>query len=437
MRDADRGATGVGRLHTWYLLAVGVSLVGLSCYIAMLGDLSISLTRFIIAFGLQFALYIVAIRIVFGLRDTRTRSLLLIFTVAIACRLPLIGSTPTLSNDIYRYLWEGRVIGAGFNPFSHAPDAPELEFLRDENFDAINHKHLQAIYPPAAQAAFVVGAFAHNGILSQKIIFALFDLATMVLLLLWLRARKRRPVLCAIYGWSPLVGLEFAHAGHMDSLGIFFLVLAALFFEKRRDVVGIVALALSFLAKYLSLVLVPFFICKRRYSAKLWIFAAVAVAGFLPFLGASTKLFSSLGVYGRHWNFNSVLFTGLEGLSISPDLIRATILLITALFAIYQGYRQTDFSRFAFLVIGCALLLSPTVYPWYVCWIVPFLCVFASWGWLFFSGAVVISYTVWHVYAQTGTWQVPAWALAIEYVPFFALLACDAYRARRLRRGAD
>jgi hypothetical protein len=85
--------------------------------------------------------------------------------------------------------------------------------------------------------------------------------------------------------------------------------------------------------------------------------------------------------------------------------------------------RERDPARFLYLVTGCALLLSPTVYPWYLMWMVPLLCIYPDRAWIAFTGLVALSYGVWAVYDRSGAWRVPTWLLAIEYAPFYGLLA--------------
>ena len=81
------------------------------------------------------------------------------------------------------------------------------------------------------------------------------------------------------------------------------------------------------------------------------------------------------------------------------------------------------------------ILLSPTVYPWYLVWIVPFLCVYPNRAWLLFTGLVALSYWVWVVYDATGVWALPGGLLALEYVPFYGLLVWDATRERSATEG--
>jgi hypothetical protein len=116
--------------------------------------------------------------------------------------------------------------------------------------------------------------------------------------------------------------------------------------------------------------------------------------------------------------------------------VRAGLVAALLLFAVYKGFREKDLLRCAFPVLGCALLLAPTLYPWYVCWIVPFLCFRLSPAWLYLTGTVVASYTVWATFPVTGDWSPGTGILILEYVPFYALLVWGRVRAFRRRRGA-
>ena len=413
------------------LPVLGIVLVGLTTYIASLGDLTQRIPLFLAVFGAAFAVYLAAVYIAGRNPGPSRGTLVWIFAVAVACRGVCLVPAPTLSDDIYRYVWEGRVVARGHNPFALAPEAAELEYLRDGNYDRINHPHLGTIYPPLAQAVFALGAVVKPDVRTQKILFTLFDLATLLVIMQLLRMRNRSLGWAIVYAWSPLVVIEFALSGHMDAIGIFLLMLSILLFESRRRGTGMVALGLSFLAKFLSILLVPFFLFKKGYVRWIAVFVVVIVAGYLPFAGASDKLFASLQLYGRHWEFNSIVYTLLAGVIDNGDRIRVGLLAVITAFALWRGYRDHDLVRCALWVVGCSLLLSPTVYPWYVAWMVPLLCFRPSRAWIYFSGAVVLSYWVWKNMLATGVWELGAGVLVAEYVPFLALLGYEGYRAWR------
>jgi hypothetical protein len=426
----------MGSRYPWFIGAAGALLVGLSAFAASLGDLTRAIPAFLLAFAGMYAAYMAAVFMLLRARAPGRAVLGLVFVVAVASRGAGLAADPSLSNDVYRYLWEGRVVKAGFNPFAYAPEAPELSSLRDADYERINHKHLPSIYPPAAQGAFYLGALIHPSVIAQKIVFVLFDLATIAILVLLLRARGLSSSLCAIYAWNPLVIVEFAHSGHMDSLGIFLLVLGVFCLHMKNHLLGFTSVALSFLAKYFSVALLPFFVFKKRYLLWVGFVLSIAVAGYLPFADAAGGLFGSLETYGRHWHFNSLVFETVRRVA-EPGAVRWMLTGALAAFALILGYRSRDVLRYTYRVVGCALILLPTVYPWYVCWIIPFLCFYTRRAWLYLSGSVVLSYLVWPRFHANGRWEVGWEVLLVEYIPFAMLLFYDGYRAMSSRRRAS
>jgi hypothetical protein len=410
-------------LPSRFLVIAGILIAGTSLHLLLAGDLTASIPRLFVALGLLFSLYAIAVFLFTRLQSNR-RWLTFIIVIAVFGRAAMLAAPPSLSDDIYRYLWEGRIMTEGYNPFEFAPDAAELQALRDANYGHINHPHLATIYPPVAQAVFVAAAAIAPNVTMQKVLFVLFDLATLALLVLLLRTRKMSTNLVVVYAWSPLVMLEVAHSGHMDSIGIFFLMLALYAFEKGRTAGGMAAIGTAFLAKLLPVMLAPYFLFRRRYVVWLPVAAVVVIVGYLPFARAGEKLWSSLLVYGQHWNFNSLLYRLAQRVIDDPNHIRLGLIAIVAAFSLYQGLKNQDLLRYVFRVVACALLLSPTVYPWYLCWIVPFLCFYRSVAWFYLTGAVLASYWVW----MLGEWRLPTGFLTMEYVPFYALLVWEITR---------
>jgi hypothetical protein len=217
----------------------------------------------------------------------------------------------------------------------------------------------------------------------------------------------------------------------VDAAGVCLLVLGLHLYLGGRPVWAGAVLGLSSLAKYLAVVTAPFL--ARRRAAALGALAAVAVLGYAPFFDAGPRLIGSLREYSASWSFNGPPYLALSGLSGDPAIARRLLAAFGVAFALAAAFRETDALRYAFLVIGCALVVSPTVYPWYVTWLVPLLCVFPSRGWIAFTALVPLSYAVWGVYGRTGAWVLPTWVLAAEYLPFYGLLLLDLSRPLRGR----
>src|SRR5579859_4980176 len=103
----------------------------------------------------------------------------LLLIIALAMRIPNWLSAQAHSDDLHRYFWDGHVQRAGINPYLYTPNAPEVEALRDENWNHVNNAHLPTIYPPLAQLLF---RLAPNAIV-WKAIVAIADLALLLLMM--------------------------------------------------------------------------------------------------------------------------------------------------------------------------------------------------------------------------------------------------------------
>jgi hypothetical protein len=421
-------------VNRWGITAAGLLIIVLLFCVSLLDDPRENLPLFFTLFAAAFVVYLAAVFLIMRLRRSPRWLVAFIIVITIISRGVFLPITPRLSNDVYRYLWEGRMILAGFNPFSHAPDSPELKHLRNDDYTHINHKELETIYPPFAQGVFALGAALRADVRVQKLLFVLFDIGTLLVVLRLLRMRNKNTALCAVYGWSPLAALEFGHSGHLDPIAIFFMMLGILFIARAKNLCGFIMLGLSFLSKYATGLLLPYFLVRKKTAAWTGLFILVVILGYIPFAGASAGLFSSLKIYAGQWEFNSASFHVVKALGVDAVWGRRVLLVLLIVFILWQTGRRQDLLRFAYLVIGCSLLLTPTVYPWYVTWILPFLCFYPNKAWLLFTGLVVASYWAWARVLSTEQWVPGTMVMLIEYVPFYCLLIVEGLRAGHRRR---
>jgi alpha-1,6-mannosyltransferase len=364
---------------------------------------------------------------------------------ALLFRLTLLPGLPTLSQDVYRYAWEGRVQQAGFSPSEHAPESAELVGLRDDLYAFLDHKHVTTIYPVLTQWTFRMGTYIGGmlqralgkslraEIVAQKVLFVFFDVMTILALLWFLRLRGKPFILALYYAWNPLVLIEIAGSGHNDPLGIFLLVLGFALWERGKSLGGSLSLAASFLAKYLSFLLLPFFLFKRRFR-ELGVWTAVVACGTL-FGGIALHSLVGGTRYITHWQFNGSLFWLLTGLLGGNTLwAKWAVTALLGAVAVWIGYREKDLPRAGFLIIAASLLMAPTLHPWYFVWLIPLLCVFRPAGFVVWNGTIVISYFVWPEFERTKLWQLPFWAYLAEYLPVFLTLGSEGYRRWHVAR---
>ena len=433
------------------LLASGLAIEAVLIFLVGLGDLRRQIPLFWAGIFTAFAFYLVAVARLGRQPQGSARFVLL---AALVFRLTMWWSPPTLSDDIYRYIWDGRVQLAGINPYQYAPAAPEVAHLRDALHAKINHPEIPTVYPPLSQLFFRLVGAVQPGVGAVKLALILVECGLLLLLVRILEQRRmdRRRVL--FYAWNPLPLVEVAGSGHVDALGVFLLFLGLYWLAAERRVAASWALAGAFLSKLVPLLVLPVFWRQmgrgvdggwRRWFgpsgrwALLW-FAALGAAGFLLFAGAGSQLFAGLQTYVLKWRFNDVIFSLVYEQLKRPNwewddraLMQGKQILaaVLALVVLWATLRRADAYGAVFVIMGAYMLLTPTLHPWYLLWILPFLPLFPHPAWIALSGGIFLAYQVLIGYSKYGTWEEAAWVRWAEFVPFYFFLVVQAYRRLR------
>jgi alpha-1,6-mannosyltransferase len=388
--------------------------------------------------GLLFALYLGALWLAGRRLAPTPRVLSVILGFAVLFRALMLTTPMYLSSDIYRYLWDGRVQWAGYNPYRYPPAAVELEALRDPRVHPhINRPGAVTAYPPGAQWLFALAArLAPGSIPGWRLVLLATDIGSLWVLLRLLPRVGAPRIAVLAYAWSPLVVFEGVQAGHVDLALILLVLLAVLARLDGSAVRAGMLLGIAVLIKVYPALLVAAWWRRHDWRFPAAVGATVAL-GYLPYaatLGVGALGFLPEYFLDRQEDFNlglRALVTWGVGLSGEvPRRVTIILLLVGVGAAVawigraHAGGRNTTWQA-AGLAIGVWLVLGPfSVHPWYVMWMVPFLCVKPSPAWLYFSGAVVLSYTEYLVPSA----RLPWWAWLGEYGPLYALLAAGAWR---------
>jgi alpha-1,6-mannosyltransferase len=220
---------------------------------------------------------------------------------AVIFRLSMLWVMPGfLSEDIYRYAWDGLVQQAGTNPYDYPPEAPELGFLCDDTiFPMINRKSALTIYPPGAQLFFRLMAWLCPGdLVAMKALILLADTGSIALLLLLLKQFELHRSYILLYAWHPLVIVELGISGHLDGLMLAFVLLAFLCMMQNRPWLVGGALGMATLIKLYPAILLPVLYRKRRWQMPLAFFGIVGT-GYLLYVDAGRQIVGYLPYY-RH-----------------------------------------------------------------------------------------------------------------------------------------
>jgi hypothetical protein len=366
---------------------------------------------------------------------------------ALLVRVPLLAMPLALSDDALRYLWDGRVALAGFNPYALPPSDPALAPLREDLggiWRRLPHAEVPTVYPPLAIGAFSIASRLPLPIVAWKTLAAAADLGTCFLLLQLARRRGIPAGRTAWYAWSPLAALEIAGMGHVDALGVAATVGVGLALTAGREIGAGIWAAAGVLAKLVPAAALPMWARQSGRPVRLLGTAAVLVsAAVLPVLAATGEVPPGLVTYGVSWEFNGPVYEplwrmidasgaapflarSLEALErrtemwyawdwiypyLYPQLLAKLLLAAGMAIAVLLSLRASDPVAGTRRLFGTLLLLSATVYPWYLLWVLPWAALTRHRAWLTLSGLILLSYLPWTPWVYLAIW-----------VPFAVLL---------------
>ncbi|PJI54893.1 hypothetical protein CTI14_10265 [Methylobacterium radiotolerans] len=333
------------------------------------------------------------------------RALAIIVGAGLAMRLLALSAPPILSTDIFRYVWDGIVQGAGINPYRYVPADPALTFLRDAQvYPFINRAdYAVTIYPPVAQAFFFLVTRISTNPLAIKIGLVACEGMTIVALVGLLRLTGQSETRVAAYAWHPLPVWEIAGQGHIDGLMIALMMLGLwLALVLGRRYAGAAAIVLAALAK-------PFALIALRPVAALGLADGRPRAGRhrarLPPLPVRRERRARLPRRGLRRRAGPVLGLGFHAAAAlaqsvgewphDTQIYLVLCIVILTVLALRTGFRRTRTPERTVRDINCSIvtllfLLSPE-FPWYLLMAVPFLSVAATLpGWVLTVGGFML-----------------------------------------------
>jgi hypothetical protein len=390
------------------------------------------LRAFVIIALLQGAVWAAAAALVLRGGDQRP-ALVLILGTAVLLRLIALAAPVFLSDDINRYIWDGRVQAAGINPYRYIPTDPELEPLRDPViFPNINrNNYAPTIYPPVAQMLFLAASRFGETALAVKLMFVTIEAVGIGTLIFILRAAGRPPEHILLYTWHPLPVWEIAGSGHADAAVVTFTAVALAAAVSGRRVWSAVALAAATLVKFLPLVLAPALwrLAKSNFGDWRWpgAFFAVIVAAYLPYISVGSRALGFLPGYVAEENFGSGTGFWLLGMTrrIVPMPLAAyfglavSVMAALAIGALRRPPAPRSGLSWAMALGTAALFFASPHYPWYFVWLVALLTAAPWWPAWWLTLAAVLLY--WD--PKTGT--IPSWVGFTLYGGFVILCAVD------------
>jgi alpha-1,6-mannosyltransferase len=356
------------------------------------------------------------------------RVLAICLMLAAVWRIPLLFQPLTLSTDtdIYRYVWDGRIQRLGYDPYIVVPGNSEFRRLHTPETLLMNHPNVPTPYPAAAELFFRAVMTVDESARALKSAFFLCDIAIIAVLLYWLAASNRNGWWVLAYAWNPLVAIEGAGNGHVDLLGALCLVVAASSLARRKRMLAAIALALGVGVKFLPVTLLPLFWGRIRLRDAV-LGVGVLAALYLPFLGHGRLPLGSLGKYLALWRINAPVYSALEWIFPTAGLVAVPPVLgfVVALWA--RWHLALDSPEAWAWPVAITVLFAPTIYPWYLLWLTPFL----------FSEQT-LPLAAWSVSSLFFYWPLPVWATTlVEYGPALSLAGWMLAKSVKARRATN
>ena len=359
---------------------------------------------------------------------------LLLFFVAILSRLILVDVEPYLSNDIDRYLFDGKLALEGFDPYSINHEISAVANLREIWQPPPEHAQYPTIYPPLALALFSLASMA-GAEWAPLVWKTITTLAGIVLLLLAFTLLKVTNKLqhFPLIALSPLLLLETGVGAHVDIFSALMICIAILAWQHDKFKFCGAALGLGGLVKLLPLLLmIPFFFFVQTLNNKLKLVVAAVltfIGGYCISLALGLQSVGSLGTFFYKWRFGSPIFSALDYFFSSNvalmlnSLFLAIGLLTVAYFSLRLSIqpdrsKQYFFEQMATLgavALALPLLLSPVSFPWYYIVLLPLVLVapntITNRIVLVWITLTPLSYEVLNGFSCCQLWQPAAWPL--------------------------
>ncbi len=378
-------------------------------------------------------------------KNSRWQSLRWLLAVSLALRLLPFFALPALSDDFYRFIWDGRLWAAGINPFAGLPGTflhnPALagKGVTQELYHLLNSPTHYTVYPPVPQYINWLAA----RLFPQSIVYTVYllrtftlvaDMAGIGLMVLLLKKYTGKPYRVSLYAFNPLVVIELTGNLHHEALMIAFIMGFLYFGTQNKTAASALMLALAVASKLLPLMFLPFVLLRHPQRLKfLGVFSLGSLLLFLPLSEASffVGMQDSLTLYYQKFEFNAGLYYLLREIGywvygynaialIGKVMFAGSMVLIIAL-SVVLAKKKVGFPVAFTLLYLVFALMALILHPWYIVLLVA-LAPFTP-----FKFALVWSYFIFFTYLgyNTAGFTENYVVVGIEFAALFIALIYD------------
>lgn len=389
----------------------------------------------ILGYFISFVGYFILLEKYFNIKEL-TKVFIGVFFIS---RILLFFNFPNLSDDIYRFVWDGLLIHEGINPLSYTPTQlmalPNIELSEFEMlYDSLNSQDYFTIYPPISQLIFYLCTVGSFSVLKSAFVIRLFILGMETMGLYFfvrlLKAFNLNPNHVFIYALNPLIAIEMIGNLHFESSMIAFFIIGIFCLFKKRYFVSSLFIALSIATKLLPLMFLPFiayYLWSRRmpylkYFGSMGLFLLVLFSPFFMSLDIP-HFMQSLDLYFQKFEFNGSIYyilraigkwlTGYNQIAVIGPLL-GLVTLGSVLWLTIKEKPDTVLKilKLSMLAFVIYLLLATTVHPWYLAFPLALTVFHQRYFIIFWSLLIIISYSVY----SHPDFEPNLWLISLEYL---------------------
>ncbi|RZN83548.1 MAG: mannosyltransferase [Winogradskyella sp.] len=395
----------------------------------------------------------------------------LLVIASILMRLVFLPAIPNLSQDFYRFTWDGRMLFEGFNPYLYTPDS----FIQNSEFPVEQAKELYngmgtlnashfTNYPPINQFCFYIAALFSGksitgAIVSLRVLIIAADIGTLYFGKKLLEALKLPSSRIWWYMLNPFIIIELTGNLHFEGVMIFFLVWSLYLLQTNRWKLAAVIFACSISVKLIPLMFLPIFFgwfWKRKKDASaslrmtnLVLFYVIVIGStmalFLPFFSMKfiDNYAQTVGLWFNNFEFNASIYylareigyaiTGYNEIKTIGKILPVVALLIILYFSFFRkNITIPKLTSSILIAFTYYLFLSTTVHPWYLATLV-ILCLFTNYRFpLIWSVAIILSYLA-YISIGNADKSENLWIIALEYTIVFSAFIWEVLLRRKIR----
>jgi len=371
-------------------------------------------------------------------------------------RLIFIFSIPELSDDFYRFFWDGVLVNNQINPFLYPPreiienSAISISALDVGLFESLNSPEYYSVYPPICQLIFWVSAYLGGenitaAVMIMKGFMLLAELGSIFLIIELLKIYHLKKEYIFFYALNPLLIIELVGNIHFEAFLIVFVLLAVFLLHQNKFVLSSVAFAVAISAKLTPIVLLPFFL-KRLKIQKALVFYCLtlvfALATFLPFFSAEFihGISSSLSLYFQKFEFNASIFyivreigfwvKGWDIIQVASKWLALSTVIVIAFITLFENSKKQNIPGIFIWPLFIYLAFASIIHPWYITPIIAF-SLFSKYRFpLVWSFTIFLSYSGYRI----DGFEEQLWVLLTEYLLVYGVMIYELIKHKDLIR---